>query len=236
MKNILVLAGIICALSILSMPVQEKLWIVDCNFSWEENPEKNVRRSISFYHSYHKEITVREKEKERIMKVNPSPVRVSAKLGKRCILNHPENTRIDKGVLKSNLILDAKKHPPSCSDINAKVTCRARLLRKDYEDNCKDWCNKNKPECVKCSTLKGCGIGYQAINKWSDRGKNWYACKKLKSRDEETENNRKACQAYCANYKPRCVKCSTLKNCGRGLKNMKSWTGYGKNYHACEKR
>ena len=43
-----------------------------------------------------------------------------------------------------------------------------------------------------------------------------------------------SCLSYCAKNK-RCNHCSTNRGCGFKYTRMKSWTGYGRNWHACTK-
>lgn len=93
---------------------------------------------------------------------------------------------------------------------------------------CQEWCSQHSGICKKCSDLAGCGVGYNAIVTFKDKGKNWHACEGL-------ERNKEACEAWCGEHKPRCVKCSEHIGCGTGLKRIMSFTGPGKNWHACEK-
>ena len=52
---------------------------------------------------------------------------------------------------------------------------------------------------------------------------------------ETPSTNKEACEKWCREHSE-CVKCSTKKGGGRGYKHLKSWTGRGKNWHACKKR
>lgn len=56
---------------------------------------------------------------------------------------------------------------------------------------------------------------------------------KWKRQSQEHED---ACNQWCDNHKPECTHCSTLRDCGAGYDGIQSWTGYGKNWHACKKR
>jgi hypothetical protein len=56
---------------------------------------------------------------------------------------------------------------------------------------------------------------------------------KWKRKSKEHED---ACKAWCDEHKPDCDHCSTLLNCGPGYDTIQSWTGYGKNWHACKRR
>ncbi len=53
---------------------------------------------------------------------------------------------------------------------------------------------------------------------------------KRKSKEHE-----RACKAWC-DEREECTHCSTLRHCGKGFDTIQSWTGYGKNWHACKKR
>jgi hypothetical protein len=50
-------------------------------------------------------------------------------------------------------------------------------LRPGNEYACKIWC-ATRPNCVKCSKLIGCGIGYRRLESWMGRGTNWHACER----------------------------------------------------------
>lgn len=56
-----------------------------------------------------------------------------------------------------------------------------------------------------------------------------------RARDRASAENKAACESWCKDNKPECDHCSTLRNCGTGFKNIKSWTGFGDNWHACAK-
>jgi hypothetical protein len=45
---------------------------------------------------------------------------------------------------------------------------------------------------------------------------------------------REACLEYCGKSS-RCIKCSESPGCGLGAKNLRSWTGEGNNWYACQK-
>jgi len=99
---------------------------------------------------------------------------------------------------------------------------------------CEQWC-RSRADCVTCSTKKGCGKGYRHLKIWTGYGNNWNACAKRgpSARDQASDANHQACQNWCNSHRPECIKCSTLKGCGAGFKNLKSWTGRGENWHAC---
>ncbi len=99
---------------------------------------------------------------------------------------------------------------------------------------CQQWCDGNKPQCVKCSKKMDCGVGFKDLKSWKGYGNNWHACGK-NTYGRESEKNKADCGDWCNNNKPPCEKCSTNKGCGKGLTAMKSWTGRGKNWHACRK-
>lgn len=50
----------------------------------------------------------------------------------------------------------------------------------------------------------------------------------------KSREHKEACQNWCDSNN-RCSHCSTLYNCGAQYTGVKHWTGYGKNYHACQK-
>lgn len=54
------------------------------------------------------------------------------------------------------------------------------------------------------------------------------------NRKKATKKNKSDCNKWCDAHE-NCEKCSTKRGCGSGLKNLKTWGGKGKNYHACEK-
>jgi hypothetical protein len=95
---------------------------------------------------------------------------------------------------------------------------------------CQEWCDQN-PNCVKCTTNRACGVGFERLKSWTGRGVNWHACAE-KSRSAE---NHSACEQWCAENSP-CVKCDTNRACGVGYERLKSWTGSGTNWHACAEK
>ncbi len=106
------------------------------------------------------------------------------------------------------------------------------------EAACKDWCRENSGACSMCSRLAGCGPGYETIKSFTEAGTNWYACsKKDTHRSDASEQNRLDCEQWCASHREDegCVKCDTRLGCGDGYINLKSWTGYGNNWHACRR-
>ncbi len=53
---------------------------------------------------------------------------------------------------------------------------------------------------------------------------------------DKSKQHEEACNAWCDEHKPDCDHCSTLGACGPGYDTIQSWTGYGKNWHACKRR
>lgn len=116
--------------------------------------------------------------------------------------------------------------------------CRAKADTKrernsdSHHQSCNEWCAANKPDCVKCAKRSGCGVGFESLKSWNGYGKNWHACGKS-SYGRESEENWNDCKVWCNANKPLCKECSTKKYCGSGMTSMRSWTGGGKNWHAC---
>ena len=102
----------------------------------------------------------------------------------------------------------------------------------DHHQSCEQWCDANKPDCVKCSKRSGCGVGFESLKSWDGYGTNWHACGKS-SYGMDSEKNQSDCNAWCSANHPPCEMCSTNKGCGSGYTVVKSWTGGGKNWHAC---
>ena len=104
---------------------------------------------------------------------------------------------------------------------------------------CETWCRQHRADkgCVKCDTRTGCGPGYRPIKSWTGYGNNWYACRKKgqSSREQASDKNHEDCKKWCDAHKPECIYCSKNIGCGSGMKRIKSWTGYGTNWHACGK-
>lgn len=98
---------------------------------------------------------------------------------------------------------------------------------------CENWCNANKPSCVKCSPKTGCGQGYKALTTFGGKGKNWHACEKTDFKAHSDELKEK-CLRWCEANKSRgCAFCDTKYYCGVGAEPMQHFTGRGKNWHAC---
>jgi hypothetical protein len=51
-----------------------------------------------------------------------------------------------------------------------------KIVSDNNRDECKEWCEKNE-NCAKCSSLRGCGIGYTALKEFGMIHK-WFSCKK----------------------------------------------------------
>lgn len=63
--------------------------------------------------------------------------------------------------------------------------CKKRASYKEEsdanKDECVKWCKEHAADgCTKCSTLRYCGPGLEAMKHFEGRGKNWHACKKKK--------------------------------------------------------
>lgn len=95
---------------------------------------------------------------------------------------------------------------------------------------CEKWCREHS-NCAKCDTNVGCGEGYKKIHSFTEGGTNWYACEER----SRSRSHREACEEWCK-ARSECAKCSTKRGCGVGFKTIKSWTGKGTNWHACERR
>ncbi len=114
--------------------------------------------------------------------------------------------------------------------------CKKRPSRHEltlgYFEECRRWCDANKPPCDKCLRTTGCGAGYKVLKTFKGRGHNVHACE----RRSNTEARQTECEEWCTNNKPRCAKCSKKSGCGAGYKTIKKFKGKGKNYYACEDR
>lgn len=115
--------------------------------------------------------------------------------------------------------------------------CGKRETRREagirHKEECNKWCKEN-PACSNCSKLAGCGKGYRTIKRWTGRGENWHACEKREKTDRASQNNKAACNEWCAKN-PNCRKCTTFTTCGLGVKTLKRFGGAGENWYACEK-
>jgi hypothetical protein len=108
--------------------------------------------------------------------------------------------------------------------------CAERSRSRGNHEECEEWCRSHR-ECAKCDTNIGCGVGYKKIHSFTKGGTNWYAC----GERARSVDHRQACEEWCR-ARSECAKCSTLRGCGIGYKRLKSWTGRGTNWHACERR
>lgn len=112
--------------------------------------------------------------------------------------------------------------------------------RRDYRNpssnrnrtQCEAWCRAHSDVCSFCKPQRGCLGGYYRLRSWTGRGRNWHACG---SRYKAGQRNQNDCNVWCR-ATPGCIRCSTLRNCGRGQSRLRSWTGKGRNWHACGKR
>lgn len=103
-----------------------------------------------------------------------------------------------------------------------------------HKADCETWCAATAG-CEMCSTRPQCGPGYEPLRGWTGYGRNWYACAKRQSRAEASRGNKEECEAWCQSHSE-CATCSRLYGCGSGYKHLKSFSGRGDNWHACEKR
>ncbi|MDX9804862.1 MAG: hypothetical protein RBT87_03410 [bacterium] len=93
--------------------------------------------------------------------------------------------------------------------------------------NCQKYCAVD-PECVKCVKSSTCDFKFEKIKTFKGPGRNYTACKPVKSENYEE------CVKYCdSNY--RCDHCDSTMNCGVSFVNIKSFRGKGTNWYACEK-
>jgi hypothetical protein len=101
--------------------------------------------------------------------------------------------------------------------------------------DCASWCVETS-NCVACSTLSGCGSYYTDINTFRrGSGKVWYACRARNSKNgRRSEGERRECIQYCRENWEYCDMCSTYKNCGQDYDRLKSFTGKGRNWFACQ--
>ena len=107
---------------------------------------------------------------------------------------------------------------------------------KQHEEACKAWCAEHPDVCIHCSTKRGCGKGYDAIQSWTGYGKNWHACQKRLSRKEASHNNLELCRQWCG-LNEGCEYCTNNTfGCGVGFETMQAWRGRGDNYVACGKK
>jgi hypothetical protein len=101
---------------------------------------------------------------------------------------------------------------------------------KKHERDCKAWC-KDHEDCGKCLPLLPCPPGTRKLKSWTGAGKNWYACSK--PGDTNSKKHERDCKKWCKEHED-CGKCNPLP-CPPPSKNLKKWTGPGKNWYACRK-
>lgn len=53
--------------------------------------------------------------------------------------------------------------------------CSERSRSTSHREACEEWCQA-RSECAKCSTKRGCGVGYKRLKSWTGKGTNWHAC------------------------------------------------------------
>ncbi|MCP3891845.1 MAG: hypothetical protein GY702_23710 [Desulfobulbaceae bacterium] len=101
------------------------------------------------------------------------------------------------------------------------------------KENCQMFCNDDRG-CEKCSKMPGCGPGYSPMATFKNFHRDfWYACKQ-NSYGRHSERNKSACLEWCEENN-QCKKCSENIGCGANFKKIMSFTGTGKNWHACKK-
>lgn len=108
---------------------------------------------------------------------------------------------------------------------------RDRASAQNKQD-CENWCRGN-PQCEKCSTHMGCGVGFTHLKTFGGYGDNWFACGKNQF-GQASDNNQRECEDWCRGQ-ARCSKCSDKVGCGTGYTSIKTFGGRGENYHACKK-
>ncbi len=109
---------------------------------------------------------------------------------------------------------------------------RWRDASRRHQQACEAWCREH-PECGHCSTLRNCGRNYSRLRSWTGYGQHWHACRLRGTRRQESDRNHRLCEQWCNAHKPECRKCSTIRTCGPSHRRMRSWTGVGRNWHAC---
>ena len=106
------------------------------------------------------------------------------------------------------------------------LTAAPALAQAQTQDSpkeaCAEWCKAHPDKCIKCSPMLGCGASYKKIKSFRGKGKNYYACAKIKN------PNKEACRKWCKEHPDKCVKCSSKAGCGVGYKKIKSFGGKGK--------
>jgi hypothetical protein len=108
-----------------------------------------------------------------------------------------------------------------------------KRVSKDKLKECRKWCADHEG-CGKCLPTAICPPGTKKLKSWKGYGKNWYACSKPGYRKKVSKDKLKKCKRWCAGN-PKCGKCLPLLPCPIGTRRLKSWKGYGKNWHACSK-
>lgn len=102
-----------------------------------------------------------------------------------------------------------------------------------HERDCKNWCAE-RADCGRCFPLLPCPPGLRKLKSWRGYGKNWHACSKPGARREASDEHKQQCESWCAGQE-NCGRCLPLLPCPPGTRNLKSWRGFGKNWHACSK-
>ena len=103
----------------------------------------------------------------------------------------------------------------------------------DNKSRCQEFCQNDKM-CKKCTKLPGCGPGYSPMATFKAfKHDYWYACRENKW-GKLSDRNKQACLEWCEENKS-CSKCDKHIGCGQGYQKIMSFTGSGKNWHACKK-
>jgi hypothetical protein len=101
--------------------------------------------------------------------------------------------------------------------------------------DCEQWC-VGTSNCVACSTISDCGSYYTDINTFRrGSGWDWHACRARASNyGRRSEEKRRECIQYCQENWQYCDMCSTYSNCGQDYTTLRSFTGTGRNWYACQ--
>lgn len=117
--------------------------------------------------------------------------------------------------------------------------CEDRGRSEDNEYKCQTWCSEHHKTlsggrgfCTKCQKHPLCDKDLVVIKSWKGKGKDWYACGDYAY---VSGMNRSKCADWC-NQNANCTHCTRIPGCGTGYKKLKSFTGRGDNYYACEDR
>jgi hypothetical protein len=122
--------------------------------------------------------------------------------------------------------------------VGAGDASAGRWKRKSQEhyDQCNAWCASQPDVCTHCSTLRGCGEGFDTIKSWTGYGKNWHACKKRPDKKDIAEQAWSDCGAWCQENRGACYACRGQCESMHGLTSVKRWGDRGIYIHACGKK